>query len=85
MHNLISINLGNNIKLSVNSNTRGNTYKLYKCNLRLDVEKYFFCNRVINVWNSLPNDVVCCMSLSSFKYKLKDVNFQPFLKGHAVI
>ena len=28
LHNLISINLGNNIKLSVNSNTRGNMYKL---------------------------------------------------------
>ena len=42
LHNLISINLGNNIKLSVNSNTRGNTYKLYKCNLRLDVKKVFF-------------------------------------------
>ena len=35
--------------------------------------------------NSLPNDVVCCTSLSSFKYKSKDVNFQPFLKEHAVI
>ena len=60
-------------------------YKLDKCHFRLDVKKYFFCNRVINVWNSLPNDVVCCTSLSSFKYKLKDVNFQPFLMGHAVI
>ena len=54
LHNLISINLGNNIKLSVNSNTRGNMYKLYKCNFRLDIKQYFFCNRVINVWNSLP-------------------------------
>ena len=41
LHNLISINLGNNIKLSVNSNTRGNMYKPYKCNFRLDVKKYF--------------------------------------------
>ena len=29
--------------------------------------------------------VVRCTSLSSFKYKLKDINFQHFLKGHAVI
>ena len=34
LHNLISINLGNNIKLCVNSNTRGNMYKQYKCNFR---------------------------------------------------
>ena len=36
------INLGNNIKLSVNSNTRDNMYKMYKCNIRLDLKKYFF-------------------------------------------
>ena len=58
LHNLISINLGNNIKLSVNSNNRGNMYKLYKCNFRFDVKNYFFCNRVINICNSLPNAVV---------------------------
>ena len=67
LHNLISINLGNNIKLSVNSDTKGNMYKLYRCNFCLDVKK-FFCNRVINVRNSFSNDVVCSMSLSSFKY-----------------
>ena len=42
LHNLMYINLGNNIKLSVNSNTRGSKYKLYKFNFRLDVKKYFF-------------------------------------------
>ena len=47
--------------------------------------KGFFCKRIINVWNSLPNSVVRCTFLSSFKNKFKNVNFQPFLKGHAVI
>ena len=41
LHNLMCINLGNDIKLFVNSYTRGNTYKLYKCNFRLDAKKYF--------------------------------------------
>ena len=67
------INLGNKIKLSVNNNTRGNMYKLYKCKFRLDVKKNYFCNRIINVWNSLSNSVVCCTSLLLFKYKLKDI------------
>ena len=82
LYNLISVNLGNNIKLSVNSNTRGNTYKLYKCNFRLDVKKYFFAIGL------LMYGILCLMmlyvftSLSSFKYKIKKTfNCQPFLKG----
>ena len=47
LHNLISFNLGNNTKLSVNNNTRVNMYKMYKCNFRLDVKKYLFCNRLL--------------------------------------
>ena len=85
LRNLIRIKLGNNIKLFVNSNTKGSMYKLHKCNFSFEFKKVFFCNRVINVLNSLPNDVLCCTSLSSFKYKLKDVNFQPFLKRHAIL
>ena len=87
LHSLISINLGKNIKLSVNSNTRGNVYKLYKCNFRLDVKKYFFAVGLLmfGILCLMMLYVICCTSLSSFKYKLKDVNFQSFLKGHAVI
>ena len=36
------INLDNNIKLSVNSNDKGNMYKIYKRNFRSDVKKYCF-------------------------------------------
>ena len=36
------INFSNNIKLSVNSNTRGNMYKLYKCNFCFGCKKVFF-------------------------------------------
>ena len=78
------INLGNNIKLSMNSNTRGNMNKMYKRNFRLDSKKYF-CNKITNVWNYVLNSVVCCTSLSFCKYRLKEVNFQPFLKEYADI
>ena len=34
--------------------TRGHAYKLFVQQSRVDVRKYFFCNRVIKIWNSLP-------------------------------
>ena len=84
LHCLMFINLDNAIKLSVNSNTRVNMYKLYKFNFLLDVNKYFFAIELL-AYGILCLIVIYCTSLSSFKYKLKDINFQLFLNGHAVI
>ena len=35
-------------------NTRGHSLKLAKYRRRLDIRKYFFSQRVIKLWNSLP-------------------------------
>jgi len=32
---------------------RGHDFKLYKSQVNLDVRKYFFSNKVIDIWNSL--------------------------------
>jgi len=34
---------------------------------RLDIRKFFFSQRVVNKWNSLPVDVVEAVSVNSFK------------------
>ena len=39
--------------------TRGHNFTLGKEQRRLDVRKYLFSQRTINVWNKLSND--CCM------------------------
>ena len=40
------------------STTRGNMFKLDKGRAKYDSRKYYFTNRVVNAWNSLPNYVV---------------------------
>jgi ribonuclease P/MRP protein subunit RPP40 len=49
--------------------SRGPDLKLLKPSCHLDCRKYAFSNRVINVWNNLPLDVVACSTLYSFKHK----------------
>jgi len=50
--------------------TRGNQLKLYKCHCTVDVTKHYFSNRVVNVWNSLPDTVVTAPSLLYFRRQL---------------
>ena len=65
-----------------NCNTRGNIYKMQQSHLHYDLRKHFFTNRIINVWNSLPNNIVTSASTNIFKNHLdkfwanQEVHFQ---------
>ena len=50
--------------------TRGHNKKIRKKACHLDVRKHAFSNRVVNFWNGLPQEVVECESLVTFKKKL---------------
>ena len=50
--------------------TRGNSLKLQKPRHRLNVRDNYFANRVVNLWNSLPDNVVTAPSVDSFKRRL---------------
>ena len=52
------------------SNLRGNKYKLFQNQLHYDLRKFSFSNRVVNVWNSLPDTVVAVDNLNLFKSAL---------------
>jgi len=38
--------------------TRGNDLRLQKARVTYDLCKYYFTNRAVDIWNSLPNHVV---------------------------
>ena len=62
---------------SSTSVTRGHNLKLLKPQCSLDVRKYSFAYRVIDIWNSLSTDIVNACSISAFKHKLEFVDFTP--------
>jgi len=46
--------------------------KHFKFRSQLVVGQNFFIKRVVNAWNSLPNDVVCATTVSGFKKRFDD-------------
>ena len=65
------------INFRFNKNTRGHCYKLYKQTNQTNT-RFLFGQRILNVWNSLP-DCVDFRSLTSFKITIVLVNFNQFL------
>ena len=52
------------------SNTRGNSMELYKNAVSTTQRKNFYCERIINAWNVLPDDVVKSKNVAQFKAHL---------------
>ena len=51
--------------------SRGHNLKLYKGPTpNTDLRKNFFSVRIINIWNSLPQEVVSAPSINCFKNRL---------------
>ena len=60
--------------------TRGHDLKVFKYGCRLDCRKFYFSNRVAGVWNDLPNNIIACNAISSFKKGL-----DKFMEGRGYI
>jgi len=50
--------------------TRGNELRLQKFRCKYDMRKFYFTNRVVDHWNSLPNWVVSANNIITFKKRL---------------
>ena len=55
---------------NTNTLTRTNEFKLIKYRVNSKRYQWFFTNRVINMWNELPNFIVSADSLNTFKNRV---------------
>jgi len=60
--------------------TRGNKYKIFQDHIKYNLRKYFFSNRVIQTWNSLPDFVVASGTINTFKNNLDKLWFNEEVK-----
>jgi len=51
--------------------TRGHSRKLHKKRFNTDLRKYFFTDRIVNIWNALDDRTVTSATLNSFKNGLE--------------
>ena len=61
---------GGFLPYSDNVNTRGNSFKLAKRRCRLDIRKFSFAHRVVNIWNDLSDHIVTSNNVNTFKNRL---------------
>ena len=50
--------------------TRNNGFKIIGNHFITNEAKYFFLNRVVNIWNGLPSNVVNSSTIETFKNRL---------------
>ena len=58
------------LEINESKKTRGHNFTLVKKQSRLDVRKYSFSQRTINVWNKLSKECVHASSVNMFKNRI---------------
>ena len=70
--------------ISFNTNkTRRHSLKFDVYRSRLDARKHYIYNRVIKMWNNLPESVVSLNSLEKFKDSINSLDLRPYCRERA--
>lgn len=78
LHHRVETDFNKFFTLSTNTQLRGNKFKLVKPKFTSVRDANFFTNRVVNIWNALPDSIVTADSVSSFKHRLNSFDFSNF-------
>ena len=70
MHGVGNVERETFFSLSQNTRTRGHPMKLIGGRSRTNKRKYFSTQHIVELWNSLPQDVVMATHLDGFKREL---------------
>ena len=80
IHRLVDLEFDSLFRYNSN-NTRGHEWKLAVNYSRLNCRKFFFANRIVNIWNSLDPFIVNAESLNIFKSRVYNIDLTSYCKG----
>ena len=66
-HNLIDIDPDKLFNVVKDTSTRGHPFKIYQERSSSDIRQNFYTQRVVALWNSLPQHIVNSENISQFK------------------
>ena len=58
------------VHVDQNTRSRGNDKKLKKKYSKLNIRKFSFTNRIVDIWNSLPSEVITAKTVTNFVINL---------------
>jgi ribonuclease P/MRP protein subunit RPP40 len=64
---------------NTNYDTRGHAYKLLQGHCCIDVRKYFFAERIVKIWNSLPAEEANFYNVNVFSNFLDKLDWRNYL------
>ena len=70
LHQEYDLDSSEMFKSPTDGRTRGHPYKLFKDRVTTSLRRRFFANRVIDLWNELPEEVVVSPNVDTFKERL---------------
>jgi ribonuclease P/MRP protein subunit RPP40 len=80
VNGFVNCDVVHNLAYAKAVNTRGHRFKLFVTRCNKLVFSSFFINRVIPVWNSLPDNCFNCNTVYTFRSKICTIDFNQFLK-----
>ena len=81
VHGDVALNLPDFFMYSNNERTRGHNLRFFKKRFNLDVRKFYFCNRIVDIWNCLPCECVLSENIYRFKQSIMLCDFTMYLRG----
>ena len=70
LNEIDNVNKNKLFTMSQSTGTRDHQLKIYKSRFRLNIRGNHFSNRVIDLWNELPESTLMASTLNSFKNRL---------------
>jgi hypothetical protein len=83
LHGLVDINSDTLFQVR-DSRARSNGFTLHKAAFNYNIERYSFKNRCVNIWNLLPQNVVCSTELSLFNSRLNSLDLIPIIRKASI-